>query len=130
MSTEELFVSPNRFQGCVNYRLRFGGRHMSWRAWITFWILCVLWGVPYFFIKLALVELSPAFIAWSRLALAALVLLPIAVHRGVLLPALTALAFDALHGSSQVTGHPLLGLFLFAIHGLCAGSQARARIDQ
>lgn len=60
---------------------------MSWRAWITFSILCVLWGVPYFFIKLALIDLSPAFIAWSRLALAALVLAPIAAHRGVLLPA-------------------------------------------
>lgn len=60
---------------------------MSWRAWITFSILCVLWGVPYFFIKLALNDLSPAFIAWSRLALAALVLAPIAAHRGVLVPA-------------------------------------------
>ena len=60
---------------------------MSWRAWITFSILCVLWGVPYFFIKLALIDLSPAFIAWGRLALAALVLAPIAAHRGVLLPA-------------------------------------------
>ncbi len=48
----------------------------------------MLWGVPYFFIKLALVDLSPAFVAWSRLALAALVLVPIALHRGVLLPAL------------------------------------------
>ncbi len=61
---------------------------MSWRAWITFSVLCVLWGVPYFFIKLALVDLSPAFVAWSRLALAALVLVPIALHRGVLLPTL------------------------------------------
>jgi drug/metabolite transporter (DMT)-like permease len=60
---------------------------MSWRAWITFSVLCVLWGVPYFFIKLALIDLSPAFIAWGRLALAALVLAPIAAHRGVLLPA-------------------------------------------
>jgi len=50
-------------------------------------VLCVLWGVPYFFIKLALVELSPVCIAWGRLALAALVLVPIAVHRGVLRPA-------------------------------------------
>jgi len=47
-------------------------------------VLCVLWGVPYFFIKLALAELSPAVVAWSRLALAALVLMPIAIHRDVL----------------------------------------------
>jgi drug/metabolite transporter (DMT)-like permease len=61
---------------------------MSWRAWITFSILCLLWGVPYFFIKLALVDLSPAFIAWGRLTLGALVLVPIALHRRVFFPAL------------------------------------------
>jgi drug/metabolite transporter (DMT)-like permease len=61
---------------------------VTWRTWTTFWILCALWGVPYFFIKLALLELSPAFVAWSRLTLAALVLVPIAWQRGVLKPAL------------------------------------------
>ncbi|MFL6547670.1 MAG: DMT family transporter [Povalibacter sp.] len=57
---------------------------MSWRAWITFSVLCVLWGVPYFFIKIALQELSPACVAWTRIALAALILLPIAWKRGAL----------------------------------------------
>lgn len=61
---------------------------MTWRAWITFSILCVLWGVPYFFIKVALADISPAGVAWGRLTLGALVLIPIALHRGVLLPAL------------------------------------------
>lgn len=61
---------------------------MTWRTWTTFWILCLVWGMPYFLIKLALVELSPAFVAWSRLTLGALVLVPIAWHRGVLKPAL------------------------------------------
>jgi drug/metabolite transporter (DMT)-like permease len=44
--------------------------------------------MPYFFIKLALVDLSPACVAWGRLALGAIVLVPLALHRGVLLPAL------------------------------------------
>jgi drug/metabolite transporter (DMT)-like permease len=61
---------------------------MTWRAWTTFAILCVIWGVPYLLIKFALVDLSPACIAWTRLALAAFVLLPIAWKRGVLRPAL------------------------------------------
>lgn len=61
---------------------------MSWRSWTTFWFLCLLWGIPYFFIKLALVELSPACVAWSRITLGAIVLVPIAWRRGVLLPAL------------------------------------------
>jgi drug/metabolite transporter (DMT)-like permease len=61
---------------------------MSWRAWATFIALCAIWGVPYFLIKLALAELSPLAIAWTRIALAAAVLVPIAWKRGVLRPAL------------------------------------------
>jgi drug/metabolite transporter (DMT)-like permease len=47
----------------------------------------VIWGIPYFLIKVALFELSPSVVAWGRIALGALVLLPIAWHRGVLRPA-------------------------------------------
>lgn len=61
---------------------------MTWRAWVTFSILCVLWGVPYFFIKLALADVSPVGVAWGRLTLAAVVLVPLALHRGTFFPAL------------------------------------------
>lgn len=61
---------------------------VSWRAWITFAALCVVWGVPYFFIKLAVSELSPACVAWTRITLAAAILVPIAARRGVLRPVL------------------------------------------
>lgn len=57
---------------------------MTWRAWATFAALCAIWGVPYFLIKLALPELSPVCIAWGRITLAAVVLVPIAWRRGVL----------------------------------------------
>ncbi|HEY5809137.1 MAG TPA: DMT family transporter [Povalibacter sp.] len=61
---------------------------MNWRAWVTFAVLCILWGVPYFFIKIALLELSPVCVAWTRITLAAAILLPIAWKRGVLRAAL------------------------------------------
>jgi drug/metabolite transporter (DMT)-like permease len=61
---------------------------MSLRSWAAFAALCLIWGIPYFFVKLALEGFSPAWVAWGRLALAALVLLPIAIKRGVLRPAL------------------------------------------
>lgn len=61
---------------------------MSWRAWTTFAVLCIVWGLPYFFIKVALQDLSPACIAWGRITLGAVILVPIAWHRGVLAPAL------------------------------------------
>ena len=57
---------------------------MSTRGWLAFIALGVIWGVPYFFIKLAVQEISPLVVAWSRLALAAAVLLPIAWQRGAL----------------------------------------------
>ena len=57
---------------------------MSSRAWLAFIALGAIWGVPYFFIKLAVQEISPLVVAWSRLALAAAVLLPIAWQRGAL----------------------------------------------
>ena len=57
---------------------------MTWRAWATFATLCAIWGLPYFFIKLALHDLSPVGIAWGRITLAALVLAPIAWRRGSL----------------------------------------------
>ena len=57
---------------------------MSWRAWCAFAALGIIWGVPYFFIKLAVQELSPFVVAWGRITLAALILLPIAWRRGAL----------------------------------------------
>lgn len=64
---------------------------MSWRGWAAFWALGVIWGVPYFFIRIAVQELSPFVVAWSRLTIAALILLPIAWYRGALRPLRTHL---------------------------------------
>jgi drug/metabolite transporter (DMT)-like permease len=58
---------------------------MSSRAWLLFAAVSVVWGVPYFFIKVAVdADIPPAFVAWSRIALGAAILLPLAVHRGAL----------------------------------------------
>src|SRR4029077_3342826 len=46
--------------------------------------LGIIWGLPYFFIKLAVQEVSPFIVAWGRIVLATLILLPIAWHRGAL----------------------------------------------
>jgi drug/metabolite transporter (DMT)-like permease len=47
-----------------------------------------VWGVPYLFIKLAVAEIPPAWVAWGRITLGALVLVPIAWKRGALRPVL------------------------------------------
>lgn len=57
---------------------------MSARGWALFAAVSVIWGMPYLFIKIAVEEVSPSVMAWSRLTLAALVLLPVAWRLGAL----------------------------------------------
>src|SRR5690242_4227600 len=57
---------------------------MTLRVWLAFLALCVIWGIPYFFIKKAVVEVSPVLVAWGRITLGSLVLLPIAWRTGAL----------------------------------------------
>jgi drug/metabolite transporter (DMT)-like permease len=57
---------------------------VSWRGWTAFVALGIIWGLPYFFIKIAVREVPPFTLAFSRVALAALILLPVAWRRGAL----------------------------------------------
>ncbi len=61
---------------------------LSRRGWVFFAAMCVIWGIPYLLIKVAVDELSPAMLVFARTAIAALLLLPIAVARGELRPLL------------------------------------------
>jgi len=57
---------------------------VSRRAWIAFAFMAVVWGLPYLFMRVAVAEVSPVFVAWTRLLIAATLLLPLAAARGVL----------------------------------------------
>jgi drug/metabolite transporter (DMT)-like permease len=48
--------------------------------------MCVLWGIPYLLIKVAVEDLSPPVVVLARTSIGALVLLPIAASRGYLRP--------------------------------------------
>jgi drug/metabolite transporter (DMT)-like permease len=56
------------------------------RGWILFASMCVIWGVPYLMIRVAVRELSPSLLVLLRTSLAAALLLPIAARRGELAP--------------------------------------------
>jgi drug/metabolite transporter (DMT)-like permease len=58
------------------------------RGWVLFTTLCVLWGIPYLLIKVAVRELTPATLVFLRTAIGALLLLPVALRRGALRPLL------------------------------------------
>src|SRR5712691_3803609 len=57
---------------------------MSQRAWVLFVAICLLWGLPYLLIKVAIAEVEPAAIVFARVVVSAAVLLPLGVAQGVL----------------------------------------------
>ncbi|MEU7871979.1 EamA family transporter [Dactylosporangium sp. NPDC049140] len=54
---------------------------MSRRGWFLFSAMCVVWGIPYLLIKVAVREIGPAELVFVRTALGAVLLLPIALAR-------------------------------------------------
>jgi len=90
--------------------------------------MCVIWGIPYLLIRVAVEELSPAMLVLARTVVAALLLLPIAAFRRelrVLLPYwLPVLAFAAIEiavpwvllgAAEQEISSSLTGLLLAAV---------------
>jgi drug/metabolite transporter (DMT)-like permease len=58
---------------------------MSTRAWLAFGAMSTIWGVPYLFIKIAVDGgTPPALVAWTRVTLAAAVLVALAWRAGTL----------------------------------------------
>ncbi|NGN64994.1 DMT family transporter [Streptomyces sp. A7024] len=114
---------------------------MSARGWILFVGLAVVWGVPYLMIKVAVGEVSPSLVVFSRCAIGAALLLPFALRQGGMgrvvrrhwLPLLGFAAFEVLgpwyllsdaerHLSSGTTGLivaavPVLSVFVARLLG-------------
>ena len=60
------------------------GPLVSRKGWLLFITLCVIWGLPYLFVRIAVRELPPPALVLLRTAPAALLLLPFALRRGQL----------------------------------------------
>jgi drug/metabolite transporter (DMT)-like permease len=61
---------------------------MSRRGALLFAAMCVIWGVPYLMIRVAVRELAPVTLVFGRTAIAALLLAPVAAYRGDFRPLL------------------------------------------
>jgi drug/metabolite transporter (DMT)-like permease len=55
---------------------------MTRRGLLIFVAMCLIWGIPYLFIRIAVSELAPVTLVFLRTAVAALVLMPIAIRQG------------------------------------------------
>jgi drug/metabolite transporter (DMT)-like permease len=61
---------------------------VSRRGWVLFVVMGIIWGVPYLLIKVAVREVSPAFLVLVRTGGGALLLVPAALVKGQLRPVL------------------------------------------
>ncbi|RIJ78092.1 DMT family transporter [Nakamurella silvestris] len=77
---------------------------MTKRGWILFSSLCVIWGIPYLLIRVAVTDLDPVFVAFARTAIGTLVLLPIALRRRALMPVLRRWPILLLYTLVEITG--------------------------
>ncbi|NLE22595.1 MAG: EamA family transporter [Actinobacteria bacterium] len=121
---------------------------MSRKGWLLFISLCVIWGIPYLFIRVAVRELPPPALVFLRTTPAALLLLPFALRRGglrsiarswpwVLLYTAVELAVPWLllsHAEERISSSlaglliatvPLIGAVLYRAFGLADRFQAR-----
>ncbi len=63
---------------------------MTKREFLLFSALCLIWGIPYLLIKVAIADFSPIIVVFLRTAIAAALMIPLAAKRGDLMPALKA----------------------------------------
>ncbi len=81
---------------------------MDRRSWSLLLVLASIWGASYMLIKIGLRDLSPATVAFARIGLAALVLLPAAASQNALRPLRGRLVVLPVLGTIQVAGPFLL----------------------
>jgi drug/metabolite transporter (DMT)-like permease len=55
---------------------------MNRRSFLLFAAMCLIWGIPYLLIRVAVAEISPAMLVFARTAIGALILMPIVIARG------------------------------------------------
>jgi drug/metabolite transporter (DMT)-like permease len=85
---------------------------MTRKGWLLFIAISVFWGIPYFFIKIAVRELDPSVIVFARAAIAAVILIPLAAQGKMLRPLLRhwpiLILFSLIH---------MVGAFLLISYG-------------
>ncbi|MGX7679892.1 DMT family transporter [Jatrophihabitans sp. DSM 45814] len=81
---------------------------MSQRGWALFAAMCVIWGLPYLFIRIAVEHISPGSLVFLRTGIAALVLLPLALWRAEVRPVLVRWRWLIVFAAIEIIGPWLL----------------------
>ena len=75
---------------------------MSRRNWFLFFLVGLLWGVPYLLMKVAVRELAPVVIVFGRVFIGSLVLIPIAIKQKTLSLAFQNFKFEAAYAVGEM----------------------------
>jgi drug/metabolite transporter (DMT)-like permease len=74
------------------------------RGLLLFGLMSVIWGIPYFFIRVAVDEITPATLVFGRTVIAAAILLPIALLRVDLRPVLRRWRWVVAFAAVEIAG--------------------------
>jgi len=77
---------------------------MSRRNWFLFFFVGFIWGIPYLLIKVAVEDLSPTVIVFSRVVIGAAILIPIAMKCGSLMQAIKAWKYVIPYAIGEMIG--------------------------
>jgi drug/metabolite transporter (DMT)-like permease len=61
---------------------------MTRRSWLLFAAMCIIWGIPYLLIRVAVRDVTPGTLVFARTAIGGLILLPLALRAGGFAPVL------------------------------------------
>ena len=81
---------------------------MTRKGWLLFIALSAFWGIPYFFIKIAVRELDLITIVFARVGITAIVLIPVVIYRKLWQPLRMRWLAIAVLSFVQITGPFLL----------------------
>ena len=77
---------------------------MTRRGVVLFGLMSVIWGIPYFLIRIAVGEMTPVMLVFGRTAMGAAILLPIALLRVDLRPVLARWRWVAAFAAVEIAG--------------------------
>ncbi len=77
---------------------------MTRRGWLLFSSLCLVWGIPYLLIRVAVADLHPVVVACGRTMIGGLILLPVALHQRALGPILRRWPILLLYTVVEISG--------------------------
>lgn len=77
---------------------------MTKRSWSLFVAVGILWGIPYLLIRVAVRDLSPAMVVFSRVLIGALILVPLAIRQKSFGPALRNFTYIFAYAAVEIMG--------------------------